>query len=207
MLVKIQQKLKVPKNQLNKFGGYKYRNAEDILDAVKGVLAELKIDGYITCTDDIIQIGERYYVRATAMLNIGDKVFKTIGFAREEENKKGMDGSQITGAASSYARKYALNGLFAIDDTKDSDHTNKHETPAQKRTMQNPTFQKDLTENQSLHRLAEWKSKVDEINNLPHLINFIKKHNKEFKAGLTQDDYNSFVKYCGQHQKKINTEK
>jgi hypothetical protein len=117
--LKIQIKLKAPKGQLNQFGNYRYRSCEDILEAAKPLLAEQGL--VITLSDEIIHIGERYYVRATAKISDGEKEILVSALAREEENKKGMDGAQITGAASSYARKYALNGLFAIDDTKDAD--------------------------------------------------------------------------------------
>lgn len=135
VLAKIQQQIKAPKGQFNKFGNYKYRSCEDILESVKQIITPL---GYhITLTDDIIEIGGRVYVKATATLSNGTESYTTTAFAREEENKKGMDGSQITGASSSYARKYALNGLFAIDDTKDSDHTNNgsENIPAPKRSI------------------------------------------------------------------------
>lgn len=123
----IQSKLKAPKSQYNKFGNYNYRNCEDILEAVKPLLAEVK--AALIITDDVVLIGERFYVKATASLfdtesNEYCKAIHNTAYAREEDSKKGMDGSQITGASSSYARKYALNGLFAIDDTKDSDTTN-----------------------------------------------------------------------------------
>ena len=123
-LLKIQQELKAPKNQFNAFGKYKYRSAEDILEAVKPVLLECGC--VLTLSDDLVNIGDRYYVKATATLSNGEVIDQVTAFAREEESKKGMDGSQITGTASSYARKYALNGLFLIDDTKDSDATNDH---------------------------------------------------------------------------------
>ena len=124
-LVTIQQKLKAPKGQYNTFGKYKYRSCEDILESVKPVLAETKCT--LTLSDEMIAVGDRIYVKATVTLT-NDKGEKevTTAFAREEETKKGMDGSQITGASSSYARKYALNGLFCIDDAKDSDSTNTH---------------------------------------------------------------------------------
>ena len=112
-LVTIQQKLKAPKGQYNTFGKYKYRSCEDILESVKPVLAETKCT--LTLSDEMIAVGDRIYVKATVTLT-NDKGEKevTTAFAREEETKKGMDGSQITGASSSYARKYALNGLFCI---------------------------------------------------------------------------------------------
>lgn len=123
VLAIVQKKLDVPKNQYNSFGKYNYRSAEDILDALKQVLP----DGCaVTLDDEIIPVGNRVYVKATATLRIGSELVSTTAFAREADDKKGMDESQITGAASSYARKYALNGLFAIDDAKDADATNNH---------------------------------------------------------------------------------
>lgn len=125
-LSKIQTELKAPKGQFNSFGKYKYRSCEDILEGVKPLLAEHKCA--ITIADEMVMIGERYYIKATATLHdceSGESIFNAA-LAREEEIKKGMDSSQVTGATSSYARKYALNGLLAIDDTKDSDATNNH---------------------------------------------------------------------------------
>lgn len=118
-LVEIQKNLKAPKGQFNKFGNYKYRSCEDILEAVKPLVSQQGL--IITITDEIINIGERYYVKAIAKVFDEKSEITVSALAREEEQKKGMDGAQITGAASSYARKYALNGLFAIDDTKDAD--------------------------------------------------------------------------------------
>lgn len=122
-LITIQSTLKAPKSQFNAFGNYKYRKVEDILEAVKPIMSNLGCT--LVMTDDIEMVGNRIYVKATATLkNSKGEIEITTGYAREEETKKGMDGSQITGAASSYARKYALNGLFAIDDNADSDTTN-----------------------------------------------------------------------------------
>ncbi len=122
----IQSSLKAPKGQTNKFGGYKYRSCEDILTAVKPLLAVWGCS--LTISDEIVEVGGRVYVRADAALNDNEspQSINTAGYAREAINKKGMDDAQITGSASSYARKYALNGLFAIDDTKDPDATNDH---------------------------------------------------------------------------------
>lgn len=122
-LITIQSTLKAPKSQFNAFGNYKYRKVEDILEAVKPIMSNLGCT--LVMTDDIEMVGNRIYVKATATLkNSKGEIEITTGYAREEETKKGMDGSQITGAASSYARKYALNGLFAIDDNADSDTIN-----------------------------------------------------------------------------------
>jgi hypothetical protein len=118
-LIEIQSELKAPKGQYNSFGKYKYRSAEDILEAVKPLLA--KNHCHLTLTDEVVMVGDRYYVKATAILTNGEDAISTTAYAREDLDKKGMDGSQITGTASSYARKYALNGLFCIDDTKDAD--------------------------------------------------------------------------------------
>lgn len=118
-LTKIQSELKAPKNQYNKFGNYNYRSAEDILEAVKPLL--LKYGAELTICDEICEIGGRIYVKAVCKYREGSDGVTVNAYAREPENKKGMDDSQITGTASSYARKYALNGLFLIDDTKDAD--------------------------------------------------------------------------------------
>lgn len=116
----IQASLKAPKSRKNNFGGYSYRSAEDILEAAKPICRENGCT--LTVSDDVVQVGDRYYIKATATITNGDgETLFTQAFAREDESKKGMDGSQITGTASSYARKYALNGLFCIDDTKDAD--------------------------------------------------------------------------------------
>lgn len=124
-LLKIQSELKAPKGQFNAFGKYKYRSCEDILESVKPLLQREGL--VLTLSDRIVEVGGRVYVNASALLcDNKDGRVEINAFAREEETKKGMDGSQITGAASSYARKYALNGLFLIDDTKDSDSTNDH---------------------------------------------------------------------------------
>lgn len=118
-LQNVQAELKAPKGQYNSFGKYNYRSAEDILEAVKPLL---KANGLVlTLSDDIVEVGGRVYVKATAKLTDGNEVVEVTAFAREAEAKKGMDDSQVTGTASSYARKYALNGLFLIDDTKDAD--------------------------------------------------------------------------------------
>ena len=121
-LIKIQQNLKAPKGQYNDFGKYSYRSCEDIFEAVKPLLEEENLT--LRLNDELVQVGDRYYIKATAILTDGTETIENTSYAGEEETKKGMDGSQITGASSSYARKYALNGLFLIDDVKDSDTTN-----------------------------------------------------------------------------------
>ena len=130
----IQSSLKAPKGQTNKFGGYNYRSAEDILNAVKPLLNLW--DCSLVINDEIVEISGRVYVKSSASIADSDneQIITAQAFAREAEAKKGMDEAQITGSASSYARKYALNGLFAIDDTKDADATNKHGKDSPKNT-------------------------------------------------------------------------
>lgn len=152
-LVKIQKHLKAPKGQYNSFGKYHYRSAEDILNSVKPLLAENECT--LTITDDIVSIGGFVYVKATAMLkNANNETESTTAFAREDAVAKGMSGSQITGSTSSYARKYALNGLFCIDDTKDADATNDGTANANNNRLQ-----------ESLNRIAQAKSR-DELNTI-----------------------------------------
>lgn len=160
-LLAIQTKLKAPKGQYNKFGNFNYRSAEDILEAVKPLNAEQGV--LLTITDEIKEIGGRVYVVATATVSDRTDTLQVSAFAREPENKKGMDESQITGATSSYARKYALNGLYAIDDNKDAD-TDEHKQQqdnapkkqqAQKQQQQKQQQQEKGFTEQELHELVE----------------------------------------------------
>ena len=156
-LLAIQTKLKAPKGQYNSFGKYSYRSAEDILEAVKPLNAEQGV--LLTITDEIKEVGGRIYVVATATVSDGTDELKVSAFAREPENKKGMDDSQITGATSSYARKYALNGLYAIDDNKDAD-TNEHKqqqdnAPKKQQAQKQQQKQEQGFTEQELHELVE----------------------------------------------------
>lgn len=163
-LNKIQNELKAPKGQYNSFGKYKYRSCEDIFEAVKPLLAKYNL--ILTTSDELIYLGERYYIKAIAKLIDADEPYEefneckavncitNIGYAREEETKKGMDGSQITGASSSYARKYALNGLFLIDDTKDSDTTNVGEEITKEQALEY-TFTKGKYKGKKIEELYE----------------------------------------------------
>lgn len=152
MIRNIQEELKAPKSQYNRFGGYAYRSVEDILTAVKPLLVKEKAD--LTLTDELVLIGDRYYVKATATYEDKDGKQVVTGYAREADNKKGMDASQITGTASSYARKYALNGLFLIDDTKDADSEEYHRrtSPAtqRKQTVKRQSTQRQVTKEQQV---------------------------------------------------------
>lgn len=121
-LAEIQQKLECPKARTNQFGGYQYRNLEDIMEAVKPLLE----GATVTFTDDVVAVGDRVFVKSTVTFAYGEETAQSVGFAQHDATKKGMDGAQITGACSSYARKYAANGLFLIDDSQDADATNTH---------------------------------------------------------------------------------
>jgi len=159
-LIEIQNELKAPKNQRNTFGNYNYRSAEDILEAVKPLLK--KHGCHLTISDEMIQLGDRYYVKATATLSKDADSISTTAYAREEESKKGQDSSQTTGSTSSYARKYALNGLFCIDDTKDADFTNTHEKAEQPRASARPPksdIDGDLK--QAMEAISKCKSSKD----------------------------------------------
>ena len=160
-LAAIQAELKAPKSQYNKFGGYKYRKAEDILEAVKPLLAKYKCA--LTCSDELVHEGDRYYIKAHATLHNteGNGVITSYSYAREEDEKKGMDGSQVTGASSSYARKYALNGLLCIDDTADSDTTNQgpQEAPKPKpepKPATAPKTAKKTVTDKNIKKLVDW---------------------------------------------------
>ena len=133
-LLKIQTELKAPKNQFNAYGNYSYRSAEDVLEALKPLL--LKYEATLTIYDEITEVAGRVYVKATATISCEGTGISVCAFAREADTKKGMDAAQITGSASSYARKYALNGLFLIDDTRDPDATNKHDKEEKPKTVQ-----------------------------------------------------------------------
>lgn len=153
-LLAIQTKLKAPKGQYNSFGKYSYRSAEDILEAVKPLNAEQGV--LLTITDEIKEVGGRIYVVATATVSDGTDELKVSAFAREPENKKGMDDSQITGATSSYARKYALNGLYAIDDNKDADtdeHKKQQDNAPKKQSKQQQSKQE--IDMQQVHATVE----------------------------------------------------
>lgn len=164
-LTRIQQTLNAPKNQRNKFGNYNYRSAEDIVEAYKKVQGETSL----VVSDEINVVGDRYYIKATATLYYGGESIFSTAFAREPLDKKGMDDSQITGAASSYARKYAMNGLFCIDDNKDPDTMSPDDNTATKRTPNKEaellaTFTKMFEECKNLDQLREvWNNTPENL--------------------------------------------
>lgn len=179
-LVKVQNELKAPKSQYNSFGKYSYRNCEDILEALKPLLNEVK--AIVNISDEIILIGERYYVKATVKFIDAEtgEVVEASAMAREEETKKGMDSSQLTGSTSSYARKYALNGLFAIDDTKDADTTNTH----------GKENVKSLSEAQLKRMYVIAKNAGYENSKVDSMIN--QKYNKK-ACDMTKEEYDNVV--------------
>ena len=189
-LINIQSELKAPKSQFNSFGKYHYRNAEDILEAVKPLLK--KNNCHLTITDEIILIGDRYYVKATAEITNGTEVVVTSALAREEESKKGMDSAQITGATSSYARKYALNGLFCIDDTKDSDYNNQGDKGAQESAKQVSAPTKDVKQAPNIPTITEEvKTEIAQAQTSDDINKLWKKYvglraNPDFKPLLTK---------------------
>lgn len=157
----IQHKLKAPKGQYNSFGKYNYRSCEDILEGVKPLLKEHNLA--LLIDDEIVQIGERYYVKATAKITDGREIVSATAYAREPDTKKGMDESQITGATSSYARKYALNALLCIDDTKDADTMDNSKKPVQQtqetvynwKTLKARATQGGISEDDLVHYVTE----------------------------------------------------
>lgn len=160
-IVAIQSELKAPKGQYNSFGKYNYRSCEDILEGVKPLLAKHGL--VLTIQDSIDLIGDRFYVKATATITDGKEQLSTSAYARESLDKKGMDASQVTGATSSYARKYALNGLLAIDDTKDADTMDNSKKPAQQtqetvynwQTLKARATQGGISEDDLVHYVTE----------------------------------------------------
>ena len=154
-IVKFQQTLKAPRGQYNSFGKYHYRSCEDIIEALKPIIHAKGF--WLNITDEPVSIGNRVYIKATVTITNGEKSWTTTGYAREEETVKGMSSSQITGAASSYARKYALNGLLAIDDNKDSD------TSSKEKAQQKPVLDQMMSDWDRAVEFMKKGGKIDAI--------------------------------------------
>lgn len=194
-IVNIQKSMKVPKNLYNNFGKYHYRNAETILETAKPICSEFGV--LLTVSDEIVSVGDKNYIKATAKLYDvdSDASVETHGFAREADTKKGMDDSQITGACSSYARKYALNGLFCLDDTKDAD-TNEFTSMSQaKQQADNDQF------GQILMRVSKMQSEMSDLgidwreNYNEWILNKSKSHTQDLSdTNLTQEELISLGK-------------
>ncbi len=203
-LMNIQTKLKAPKNQYNEFGKYSYRSCEDILEGVKPLLTANKVS--LVLNDELVQIGDRYYIKAVAKLIDIEKgeCVEATAFARESESKKGMDSAQVTGSTSSYARKYALNGLFCIDDTKDSDalpdttqkdgkvNDNKNQTTNKK---QNQWKVQTATDNQikAIFAISKNIGKTDEDELKAWISNILNKEIVSMKD-MTKDDASTVIR-------------
>ena len=179
-IISIQNELKAPKGQFNSFGRYKYRSCEDILEAVKPLLHKYSCS--LNISDEVVMVGDRFYAKATATLrkDTGETIASSVAYAREDESKKGMDGAQVTGAASSYARKYALNGLFCIDDTKDADtdeytkNTKPEKEPAEKDKNCNLYIQLEK-------KVSESKIEIDA------LMKYLKAYDKRLPKDVTYE--------------------
>jgi len=187
-LIKIQSELKAPKNQYNNFGKYKYRSCEDILEAVKPLCA--KSGALLTITDEIVPIGENLFVKAVANFIHGEFSHSVTAWAMHPKERKGMDASQVTGATSSYARKYALNGLFLIDDTKDADATNNGDTK-----------DTDATNNDDTEKTKK-KPQVKKKPALPD--NKFADAVKFLKNGKTMDELKTYYTIDKEIEKKLN---
>lgn len=202
ILICIQQELKAPKGQFNSFGKYKYRSCEDILEALKPLLK--KYEARLTLSDEVIMLGDRFYIKATATLYGDGSAITNTAFAREDSDKKGMDGSQITGTASSYARKYCLNGLFLIDDTKDSDTDEYRNTQerAKEKESQEQAEQEKLKEKISERHVKSIKLTIEKN---PETINEkgICEHYGVAKLeDMTMENYMDFVRMVSGGKKK-----
>ena len=192
VLTEIQNELKVPKKRTNSFGGYKYRSAEDILEAVKPLLK--KYDAELTISDCMEQVGERIYVKAIAKFNCKEECAWVTAYARETEYKKGMDDSQITGTASSYARKYALNGLFLIDDSKDAD-TDEYTDEAENKRIIAEIGEQKIGQERAAALEAQLKSAGEK--GLKYLNALLVRLNIESLADLTEEQHAAIIRKIG----------
>ena len=180
LLIEVQAELKAPKGLYNSFGNYNYRSTESILESLKPILKEKGL--LLTITDELVVLGDRYYIKAEAKLSKGEDSISVTAYAREEETKKGMDSSQITGATSSYARKYALNGLFLIDDNKDADTDEYHRINDSDKTPKIPAKPSD----------KEWLNKGTE--NFDKVVNALKAKKATIAQVLTKYRLSAEVK-------------
>ena len=184
-LLAIQIALKAPKDNYNAFGKYKYRSCEDIVESVKPILNEVGCT--LTLSDELVNIGERYYIKATAILKHKEETENAVGYAREAETQKGFDQMQLTGSTSSYARKYALNGLFLIDDSKDSDVTNTHgkepvEKPKEKKYKEDVCAKEETIKKESLKEMLPECATVQETIDIWWLLTKKQQEDVEIKG-------------------------
>lgn len=201
-LISLIGELKAPKRQKNTFGKYNFRSAEDILEAVKPLAVKYSL--LPNLSDEIVIVGERYYIKATASISDGEITKESIGYARESETKKGMDDSQITGTASSYARKYAMNGLYLIDDTKDSD-SDEYQRLQRVPVKQEKTIDKTKQEI-VIGKLKEFAEKqgMKYSDVLSKLSDYLQINKEVIK--LTEDDFGKLMNYLNQNLTNKNEE-
>lgn len=194
-LSSVQQGLNVPKSNYNEYGGFSYRSCENILESVKPLLKENGL--VLTITDDIIMLGDRFYVKATAILSdceTGESITNSA-FAREQETKKGMDASQITGSASSYARKYALNGLFCIDDVKDADTRDNREEGTTRRTESKMDYINDVKVRSIVDRANNDGVDTDKLCNL-YKVSKLEHLTEKMYYNINQN-WDKIIERCG----------
>lgn len=196
-MIEVQQELKAPKNQKNDFGNYNFRSCEDIIEAVKPILARKEL--LLILSDKLVEVGGRNYIEAAVTVSDGDDSITVTGFAREAKNKKGMDEMQLTGATSSYARKYALNGIFAIDDTKDADTDS-----FQKRKSKNNNKSTSSSKNEAITKdqLANLKDWLNDEEAKKLIVAYLKKRGHHNLKALTELTYNQAVNLI----RKVNKE-
>lgn len=189
-MIEVQQELKAPKNQRNNFGNYNYRSCEDIIEAVKPILAEKEL--LLTISDELVEVGERNYIKAVVTVSDGDDKITVTGFAREAVNKKGMDEMQLTGATSSYARKYALNGMFAIDDTKDADTDSFQKRKSNDNNSSSSSSKDKGPSKKQLVALKEWLDEGGRGKKI--LVNYLKKRDCHNLKELTSKQVENILK-------------
>lgn len=199
VLYYIQMNLKAPKNQYSKFGNYYYRSCEDILDGLKQVLPE---NAYVMLSDEILDVAGTVYVKATAFLCFGDSCISNTAYAREVKEKPKFDASQLTGSASSYARKYALNGLFLIDDVKDADATKDADMQEQKKERQKPPVKKANPLQEQAEKIASQLKASETEDVLQYVWNGFKDDLEKIKAASPDKAYPTLEDI---YQKKLNS--
>lgn len=188
-MIEVQSELKAPKNQRNSFGNYNYRSCEDIIEAVKPILAEKEL--LLTISDELVEVGERNYIKAVVTVSDGDDKITVTGFAREAVNKKGMDEMQLTGATSSYARKYALNGMFAIDDTKDADSDSFQKRKSKNNNSSNSSSKNKMPTKKQLADLKDW---LENENGKSAIVEYLKKRKINNLTKLTYKQAENLLK-------------
>lgn len=188
----LQKNINAPKSQYNKFGNFNYRNVEDIMEAIKPLILT---GGYVYVTDDITQVSDRFYIKATAVVGFNEQEIRNTAFARESLEKKGMDSAQVTGATSSYARKYALGGLLLVDDNKDADSNDnpKTKTTEEKLTKTFESPREMLDDDMRANALNTAVNAINKFSTVDEIDSYIKKNNTAWKNSFNEEMYNQVV--------------